>query len=108
MVVRNTRDSRGHIKGYGCGFHHRRGSAVCPVTLCQPVAEIEGALVDYIRSTILTEAVVGQVLREIRVEVERAAAEPSDVVALEAERERLRGEQKKYARQWRRCRTFRS
>jgi site-specific DNA recombinase len=96
--ARNTKVSGGvRAAGYGCSFHSRRGSAVCEVALVQPVEEVEAALVDGVRAAVLAEGLVEQIVADVRAEVEREAASPTDTAALETELERLKGEQKRYA-----------
>ena len=51
---------------YGCAKHHERGSAVCPVTVHQPMHEVEAALVDHLQKHVLSEGVLQLVLAEIR------------------------------------------
>lgn len=87
------------MRMYSCSRHHERGSAVCPVTVHQPIAEVEGALVDYISRHLLTEKVLDEVLGEVREQI--AAQLPkreADVAALEAELRDVRAEQKRLAK----------
>ncbi len=84
---------------YGCAKHHERGSAVCAVTVHQPMAEVEGALVDHLQRHVLSEGVLQTVLAEIRTEI--AAQIPkheADTGALEAEIATARSEQKRLAK----------
>lgn len=84
---------------YGCAKHHERGSAVCDVTVHQPMAEVEAALVDHLQRHVLSEGVLQTVLAEIRSEI--AAQLPkheADTVALEAELAAARAEQKRLAK----------
>ncbi len=97
ISTRNTKTSRGRVTAYACGWHHKRGEAVCPVTICQPVDEVEGALVRYMCATVLTEEVVDRIVADVTAEIERAVAAPSESTALETELVQLRVEQKKYA-----------
>jgi hypothetical protein len=96
IVVRNTKTALGRVKGYTCGFHHQRGEAVCPVTVCQPVQEVDGALLDWVRG-ILTETLVVDIVGSVRAELEHETAVPTDMAALEAELARLRTEQQRLA-----------
>ena len=87
------------VKCYGCAKHHERGSAVCPVTVHQPMEEVEAALIDHLQAHVLSEGVLAMVLGEIRAEI--AAQLPqhdADVAALEAELDNARSEQKRLAR----------
>jgi site-specific DNA recombinase len=97
ISTRNTKTSRGRVTAYACGWHHKRGQAVCPVTVCQPADEVEGALVEYMCATVLTEEIVERVVADVTAEIERAIAAPSESTALEVELAQLRSEQKKYA-----------
>jgi hypothetical protein len=96
IVARNTKTAAGRVKGYTCGFHHQRGDTVCAVTVCQPMAEVDGALVDYVRG-MLTDALVVDIAATVRVEFEREMSSPADTAAMEAEINRLRMEQKRLA-----------
>jgi hypothetical protein len=84
---------------YGCARHHERGSAVCSVTVHQPMAEVEGALINHLQRHVLSEGVLQTVLAEIRSEI--AAQVPqreADVSVLEAELRTARTEQKRLAK----------
>ena len=86
------------VKCYGCAKHHERGSAVCPVTVHQPMHEVEDALIHYLQANVLSEGVLDMVLGEIRTEI--AAQLPqrnADVAALEGQLATARSEQKKLA-----------
>ena len=82
ISTRNTKTSRGRVTAYACGWHHKRGQAVCPVTICQPVDEVEGALVGYMCATVLTEEIVERIVADVTAEIERAVAAPSESTAL--------------------------
>jgi site-specific DNA recombinase len=97
--ARTTRGQDRAVPAYACLWHHNRGSAVCPVTIHQPMDEVDGALVDYLRRTVLTPAVLEGVVTEIRAEVARqVSAGATDAVPLRDELNRLRSEQKNLAR----------
>ena len=84
---------------YGCAKHHERGSAVCAVTVHQPMHEVEAALVDHLQKHVLSEGVLQTVFAEIRAEI--AAQLPrheADTAALESELATCRGEQKRLAK----------
>jgi site-specific DNA recombinase len=84
---------------YGCAKHHERGSAVCAVTVHQPMAEVEAALVDHLQRHVLSDGVLQTVLAEVRSEI--AAQLPkhdADTAALEVELATARGEQKRLAK----------
>lgn len=87
------------VKTYACTWHHQRGNTVCPVTVYQPIEDVEATLVDYVSRHVLTERVVDEVLTEIREQI--AAQMPkrdAGVSALESELSEVRQEQKRLAR----------
>jgi hypothetical protein len=67
------------------------------VTICQPADEVEGALVEDMCATVLTDEIVERIVADVAAEIERAVAAPSESTALEAELAQLRSEQRKYA-----------
>ena len=76
------------MKVYACSRHHQRGSSVCPVTVYQPMDDVEGALVDYISRHVLTERVLDEVLAEIRGQIDaQLPKREADISGLEAELE---------------------
>ena len=84
---------------YGCAKHHERGSAVCDVTVHQPMAEVEAALVDHLQQHVLSEGVLQTVLAEIRSEIAaQLPKQEADTAALEADLAAARTEQKRLAR----------
>ena len=90
---------RARVLCYGCARHHDRGSAVCSVTVHQPMVEVEAALIDHLQQHVLSEGVLDMVLGEIRTEL--AAQMPkraADVKALERELANVRTEQKRLAK----------
>ena len=96
--VRAHGGSTERVKCYGPAKHHERGSAVCPVTVHQPMHEVEGALIDHLQKHVLSDGVLQLVLGEIRAEI--AAQLPkreADVTGLEAELATARAEQKRLA-----------
>lgn len=96
--VANTKRDRMHVKAYACSWHHTRGRTVCPVTVRQPVEDVESALADYLQAHALTPAVVERLLAEVRRQVERRlAADRPNTGVLETELHRLRREQKNLA-----------
>lgn len=83
---------------YGCARHHERGSSVCPVTVHQPMAEVEAALIEHLQHHVLSDDVLLLVMTEVRNEI--AAQIPkheADASALEADLETARAEQKRLA-----------
>jgi site-specific DNA recombinase len=87
------------VKMYGCSRHHQRGSAVCPVTVHQPVPEVDAALVEFISRNVTTEKLLDEVLAEIREQIKaQLPKRDADVAALEAELRDVRAEQKRLAK----------
>lgn len=97
--VANTKLSGGvRAKAYTCTYHHYRGREVCPVTVYQPIEEVEAAIAQHIYDEILTDDVIDVVLTEIRNEVEARKEAAPDVAAIEADLTKLRAEQANLAR----------
>lgn len=87
------------VKAYACTRHRERGAEVCPVTVNQPMDEVEDALVQSIQRHLLTGAVVDHVLTEIRRQIAAQLPERElNVAALEAELASVRAEQRRLAR----------
>ncbi len=96
--VRAFGGETGRVLCYGCAKHHERGSAVCAVTVHQPMAEVEAALIHHLQQHVLTDGVLQMVLADIRSEI--AAQLPkhdADTAVLEAELATARAEQKRLA-----------
>ena len=75
-----------------------RGSEVCPVTVHQPMGDVEAALIYHLQQHVLTDGVLQMILADIRSEI--AAQLPkhdADTAALEAELASARAEQKRLA-----------
>jgi hypothetical protein len=84
---------------YGCGRHRDRGSAVCPVTVYQNKAEVEGAMVDQLQTYVLGEQALAMVISQVRAEIEAQLPQRhEDIAVLEAELASVRAEQKRLAR----------
>jgi Recombinase zinc beta ribbon domain len=84
---------------YACARHHQRGASVCPVTIHQPMDEIEGAIIDHLQAHVLTDAVLEVVIAEMREQMERELKRNDDEIeALEAELRVARTEQKRVAK----------
>ena len=84
---------------YGCAKHRARGSSVCPVSVHQPISEVESALIDHLQQHVLSDGVLQLVLAEIRTEIAaQLPQQAEDVAALEAELATARTEQKRLAR----------
>jgi hypothetical protein len=98
-VTRTTRGTDRRVPAYACTFHHSRGSAVCAVTIHQPMDDVHGALVEYLQRTVLTPAVLETVVSAIRSEVAKlVSAGANDVPGLEKDLAGLRAEQRRLAR----------
>jgi hypothetical protein len=95
--VMNTKTGQGRVRAYACTFHHKRGNVVCPVSLYQPIDEVNGALVDFLKASVLTERVVSQVIADVKAQVEQELSAPSDTSGAEQELAKLKAEQKRYA-----------
>jgi DNA invertase Pin-like site-specific DNA recombinase len=96
--VRAPRGSR-CVKTYSCHRNHQRGSAVCPITIHQPIEEVEGLLLDHLRDHVLNDEMIALVLDEIRAEIKAQIPQrEADLAALEAELSAVTTEQKRLAR----------
>ncbi|MBI4509502.1 MAG: recombinase family protein [Deltaproteobacteria bacterium] len=73
-VARTKRTGGQRVPAYACQYHHERGAAVCPVTIHQPVEDVERALVRFLQEKVFTQAVLDRILAEIRAELDRLAA----------------------------------
>ena len=94
-----TKRRGGLVKAYACTRHRERGAEVCPVTVMQPMDEVEAALVEVVQREVLTGTVVESVLAEVRRQVEAQMPKRElDVAALEAELVEARAEQRKLAK----------
>jgi site-specific DNA recombinase len=94
--VANGRRNGRTQRSYACSNHHNRGAAVCPVTIYQPMEEIERAMVAYIDQHVLTSDVVASLAGEIRAGIEaQLPSRKADVAALEEELRNVRAEQKR-------------
>jgi len=90
---------RQRVKAYACQRHHDRGSAVCPVTVHQPIEEVEDMLIDHLQQHVLTPEMIEMVLGHVRDEI--AAQLPrheADLAQLETELRDVTGEQKRLAK----------
>lgn len=94
--VANTKISGGaRVKAYLCYFHYQRGKVVCPVSVRQPIYEVENALCDFLQREVLTPATISDLMSKVRAEVERqTSGAKADKTGLERELARLRAEQK--------------
>jgi hypothetical protein len=93
LTVTNHRLGSHHVKVYLCAYHRSRGESVCSNTARRPVSNIDGALLDWIRSNILTEELTADLIRGVRRRLDdRAKADTSRSPALEKEARGLRAE----------------
>ena len=67
---------------YGCAKHHDRGSAVCPVSVHQPMSEVENALIDHLQQHVLSEGVLQLVLSQIRTEIAAQLPQQAEDIAV--------------------------
>lgn len=87
------------VKTYVCTRHKERGAEACPVTVNQPMDEVEGALVEFVQRHILTSAVLDDVMAEVRRQIDAQMPKRElDIAALEAELAAVRSEQRRLAR----------
>lgn len=101
VVTRVRAFGGGHrrIKTYSCHRNHDRGKAVCPITIHQPIEEVEELLINHLRERVLAPEMVEMVLEHVRAEV--AAQLPqheADLEMLEAELKAVTTEQKRLAK----------
>jgi DNA invertase Pin-like site-specific DNA recombinase len=94
ISTRNTKSGKVSIRGYGCGWARDRGPAVCTRTSVRPAAEIDGAVLGWLREHVLSPAVVDAIVEETRalLGTPRAAsvdARPAELARLRREAERL-------------------
>jgi hypothetical protein len=84
--VTNGRRNRRTAKFYTCVQHHTRGPAVCPVTVYQPMEEVDQGLVAYLDRHVVTPELIGYMASEIRAAIEaQLPSRAIDVSKLEAE-----------------------
>ena len=74
-----------------------QGVGARPVNFYQPIDEVNGALVDFLKASVLTEGVVAEVIASIKAQVEQELSEPSDTSGAEQDLAKLKAEQKRYA-----------
>lgn len=81
------------VKLYVCAHHHDRGDAVCTNDLRRPLANVDAAVVNWLKTHILTEEMVTEALAVLRSRIaERSKAPHGERDELEAEAKRLRSE----------------
>lgn len=94
--VANGRVRRQTVKTYACAYHHKRGPAVCSVTIYQPMEEIERALVTYVDRYVLTPDVIESMAKEIRLAIQaQLPKRNADATELERELREVKAEQRR-------------
>ena len=94
--VANCRSQRRTVKAYTCIHHHTRGASVCPVTIYQPIEDVESALIAYVAEHVLTPDVIAEMAREIRAAIEaQLPRREADATELERELRDVKAEQKR-------------
>lgn len=94
--VANGRYRRRAVKSYVCVYHHKRGPAVCPVTVYQPMEDVERALIAYLDRHVLTPDVIATMAGEIRAAIEaQLPSRDADVSELERELRDVKAEQRR-------------
>ncbi len=94
--VANGRHRRRAVKSYVCVYHHKRGPAVYPVTVYQPMEDVERALVAYVDQHVLTPDVIATMATEIRAAIEaQLPSREADVSELEQELRNVKAEQRR-------------
>jgi DNA invertase Pin-like site-specific DNA recombinase/ribosomal protein L34E len=93
MQANNGKVSYDNVKVYACAWHRERGATVCGNGLRRPIADVDAAVVEWIRSNVLCEEVIADALRELRRRIDaRFKKVDTEGPALELEATRLRGE----------------
>ncbi len=96
IAVANGRYKRRTVKSYACAYHHKRGPAVCPVTVYQPIEDVERALVAFLEQHVLTPYVIATMGGEIRRALEaQLPKQEADAAELERELREVKAEQKR-------------
>jgi hypothetical protein len=85
--------TKGYASAYGCSAYRWRGKSVCAVAYAQPKAEVEDALVAYLKRRVFALAVLEGFVQEVRRELEQHLATPAaDAADMETELRRLEQE----------------
>lgn len=93
MQVNNSKQGPRIIHVYQCGWARDRGPAVCRNTLRRPVESVDAAFRAWVQEHVLSEDVIGEILREVRRRIAaRSQAAVSEVDLIEAEIARLNRE----------------
>ncbi len=75
--VGQTKVSGGkRVRSYVCTGFQKKGKAVCPVNLSQPMAEVDEAIARHLRDHVLTRSMVQRLIEEIDSELSRELSGP--------------------------------
>jgi hypothetical protein len=69
------------MMAYGCARHRDRGNAVCPGTVYQAKAEVEGALVEQLQTYVHGEPALAMVIGQVHAEIEAQLPQRHDDIA---------------------------
>ncbi len=85
--ITSQRTKRGKAKtpAYGCSSNWRLGKAACPVSLQQPMDQVEAALADYLHREVLKDGVLDELLAEVRREAQARLTTQVDIAALDGQ-----------------------
>ncbi len=84
-VSRTKRSGGIRVPAYAC-YHHERGSKVCPISIHQPVEDVEGSLVRYLLDHVITDEQVEGVVARAQAQSEaRVNTAPEDLKRLEGD-----------------------
>lgn len=94
-----TRDGGRFVKSYACLRRHLRGPRACPVSVRQPMVDVDGALVDYVQRFILAPDMIEGVADEVRQAVEaQIPNREADLADLEGQLREVKAEQRRLTR----------
>jgi site-specific DNA recombinase len=92
--VTHTKRNQTTILAYACTWHRGRGNAVCPVSVAQPMVEVDRAVAEYLQVAVLAPENLQRFMAEVRREIlAQTEAASRDTAPLEAELRSVRGEQ---------------
>ncbi|MBI2375132.1 MAG: recombinase family protein [Deltaproteobacteria bacterium] len=66
MHVEKARFGKGSVRVYYCAWHRTRGSSVCANSVRRPEAELNDAVVQWIKKSVLSEELIVATLDEVR------------------------------------------
>jgi len=94
-----ARTKRGYVNvpAYFCSYHRDRGPTVCGNTLRRPVVDVDSALIEWLRSHLLTEDMLAEVFAGVRERL-AAATNPitSEIARVDAAIRRLQAEIRRF------------